>query len=170
MSWTDGDLKLFAAGLSIGGQWNCTGAAALPPPTADPPAGAYYGQTLYVTLQSGTPGALIRFTEDGSIPEADGVVFADMPIEVDKTMTITAYAQLRNRVSRVAAFRYVVDNPFMVTDTVALARAVPQKWADAAVVTVMQGAAPELTDRLTITGAIPAVSDDAVVEIVTGGS
>lgn len=170
MSWTDGDMKLFAAGLSIGGKWNCSGAAALPPPTADPPAGAYYGQTLYVTLQTGTPGALIRFTEDGSIPEADGAVFADVPIEVDKTMTITAYAQQNNRTSRVAAFRYVVDNPFLVTDTVTLARAVPQRWADAAVVTVMQGAAPELADRLGLAGAAPAITDDAVVEIVTGGS
>lgn len=171
MIWTDGDLKIFAAGLSIGGQWNCSGAAALPPPTADPPAGAYYGQVLYIRLMCDTPGAVIRFTTNGDAPAADGPLFdPEMPIEVSASTTIRAYAQAENRTSRIANFRYAVDNPFLVTDTVTLARAVPQRWADAAVVTVMQGAAPEVTDRLRLADAIPAVSDDAVVEIVTGGS
>jgi hypothetical protein len=40
MAWTDGDLKIFAAGLAIGGKWNGT-VSPIPVPVADPPPGVY---------------------------------------------------------------------------------------------------------------------------------
>ncbi len=49
-------------------------------------------KAVSVALKCGTPGAVIRYTLDGSTPGADGgAVYAD-PISVDKTTTITAVA------------------------------------------------------------------------------
>lgn len=123
MAWTDGDLKVFAAGLAVGGEWNAAGQAALPPPTADPPPGAYYGQVLYVKLDPGTPGAVVRYSTDGAPPSAVAPPFDEAhPIEVSADRTIRAFAQLENRTSRMAELVYRVDNPFVVTDQVVLAR------------------------------------------------
>lgn len=125
MAWTDGDLKVFAAGLAVGGEWNATGQTALPPPTADPPPGAYYGQVLYVKLLTATEGAIIRYSTDGTVPSALGPPFnEDAPIEVSETKTIRAFAQLCNQTSRIAELVYKVDNPFIVTDLVLLERSV----------------------------------------------
>jgi hypothetical protein len=49
-------------------------------------------QAVAVAIKCGTPGAVIRYTLDGSTPTADGGALYSEPIKADKTTTITAVA------------------------------------------------------------------------------
>lgn len=60
-------------------------------PSLTPGAGSAKGSVV-VTIKCGTPGAIIRYTLDGTIPTAEtGMVYAD-PIKVENTTTISAIA------------------------------------------------------------------------------
>jgi hypothetical protein len=65
-------------------------------PALDPPAGEY-PDAQRVALKCPTPGALIRYTLDGSTPTAKNGLLYSGPIEVKTTQTIAAVAFLEDR-------------------------------------------------------------------------
>ncbi|HWB00279.1 MAG TPA: chitobiase/beta-hexosaminidase C-terminal domain-containing protein [Pirellulales bacterium] len=78
-------------GLFVGTDTLDVATAAMP--TLDPPPGSFSGP-LRVTLASRTPGAVIRYTLDGTLPSSTtGSVYHD-PIEIDDVTTIVAVACL----------------------------------------------------------------------------
>jgi len=82
---TDGDTKTFFEGLDVGTL------ATSRSPTLSPAEGEFQVPQK-VTLACQTPGAVIRYTLDGTIPTtATGQVYSE-PIAVDKTTTIAAAA------------------------------------------------------------------------------
>lgn len=168
MAWTDGDLRIFAAGLSIGGQWNHTGQAMLPPPSADPPPGSYYGQVLYVKLFTSTEGAIIRYSTDGTLPSAIGQPFDEAaPIEISQNITVRAYAQRYNQISRIAELVYKVDNPFVVKDIVTITTRMLR--ATCGTVDIgFEHKSPVVSDLVKITNHLLTISEDvAEIEIIT---
>lgn len=110
MAWTDGDLKILAVGMAIGGQWNQTGQSMLPPPTGDPPPGNYFGTSQIVALSAQTEGAIIRFTVDGQDVGADGAIYTG-PLLIERDTVIKAFAAKGWKTSPQAALKYVVKNP-----------------------------------------------------------
>jgi arylsulfatase A-like enzyme len=60
-------------------------------PVMDPPAGELSGPAQ-VTLRSPTPGAVIRYTLDGTTPAPDGGRLYEGPIRVENTTTLAAVA------------------------------------------------------------------------------
>ncbi len=80
------DSPLFVLTLGGGGGGGGTAAA----PAFSLPGGSYAG-VQQVSLSSGTPGAVIRYTVDGSTPSSASPVYAG-PIAVGSSLTIKAYA------------------------------------------------------------------------------
>ncbi|MFA5006606.1 MAG: chitobiase/beta-hexosaminidase C-terminal domain-containing protein [Candidatus Izemoplasmatales bacterium] len=78
-------------------------------PTVDVPAGQY-ADAVTVALASATPGATIRFTLDGSVPDETSPSYAD-PIRIDSSTVLTVRAFAEGlRPSETAVFDYVVDD------------------------------------------------------------
>lgn len=65
-------------------------AQAVPPPSFEPDAGTF-STAIQVRITSGTPGATIRYTLDGTDPEADDPVYS-APVYVGRTLTLKARA------------------------------------------------------------------------------
>ncbi|MBB2487537.1 chitobiase/beta-hexosaminidase C-terminal domain-containing protein [Mitsuaria sp. WAJ17] len=80
------DSPLFVLTLGGGGGGGGTAAA----PTFSVPAGTYTS-AQQISLASSTPGAVIRYTIDGSTPSAASPAYA-APIPVGRSLTIKAYA------------------------------------------------------------------------------
>lgn len=126
MAWTEKELKIFASGLAIGGQWNHVGDSAIPVPNVDPPPGNYFGQIIQVRLWSDIPGAIVRATFDGSIPSATAEPLNPNDLtEIDVTTTVRAFAQLSNKTSKVASYKFDLENPFDATDIIYKAQVAP---------------------------------------------
>jgi plastocyanin len=85
-------------------------AVAPPPPTASPPGGRYDG-AQDVRLADADPDATIRYTTDGSQPDAGSTAYTG-PIRVDANTTITAVAvDPAGNAGDPAAFEYVIAPP-----------------------------------------------------------
>ncbi|MDL5033701.1 beta-1,3-glucanase family protein [Pelomonas sp. APW6] len=96
------DSPLFV--LTLGGGGGGTAAA----PTFSIPGGSYAGPQQ-VSLASSTPGAVIRYTLDGSTPTSASPVYAG-PIAVSSSLTIKAYASATGMTdSPVASASYTVS-------------------------------------------------------------
>lgn len=74
------------------------------------PAGGTYTSTQTVALASATPGALIRYTTDGSTPTASSPLYA-APLTVSSSQTIKAFASAIGYAdSPLASATYTIDN------------------------------------------------------------
>src|SRR5688572_27167317 len=66
-----------------------------PPPESDitfsVPSGTFEG-SLSVSMQTKLPGAVIRYTTDGSAPDAESPIYSGDPIELSETRQIRAQA------------------------------------------------------------------------------
>ena len=124
MAWTEKELKIFASGLAIGGQWNHVGDSAIPVPNIDPLPGNYIGQILHVRLWSDVPGAVVRATFDGSIPSATAEpISKNATTDVDTDTVIKAFAQVNNKTSKIATYKFTFNNPFDTSDIVVIENA-----------------------------------------------
>lgn len=115
MVWTDGDWKIFAVGLAIGGKYNHTHGT-LPKVKSTLPSGSY-GEVVSFTLFCDLPGVTIMYSIDGNTPTT---VYAGETITIDTEQTLVcyAYAIYKQGLSAMSRFTYVVDFPdFGVSDT-----------------------------------------------------
>lgn len=79
-------------------------------PYATPAAGSVAENTA-VTLKSGTEGAMIYYTTDGTEPTAASSIFDELnPIRITKSMTVKAIAMKDGRSSTVVSFAYTVSS------------------------------------------------------------
>jgi hypothetical protein len=138
--------------------------------TLSPPAGTYYaGQT--VTLATPTPGALIRYTTDGTTPSATvGTELASGgTVSVDRTMTIKAVAYKPGwRDSLVASALYTMR---VAAPVYSPAAGIYTGAQQVTLTTATPGAAIRYTLDGTMpsrTVGIPAVSGDAVNVSLSG--
>jgi outer membrane protein OmpA-like peptidoglycan-associated protein len=82
-------------------------------PTFDPAAGPFTG-SKQVTVTCSTPGAVARYTTDGTSPTEASPVYSG-PIAVDKTTTINAICLAPGApASQVASATYTVETPRVV--------------------------------------------------------
>ena len=81
------------SGLATGGSIQVTsGSVVAPTPTFNPPEGGYVGAQS-VTLGSTAPGAIIRYTTNGTTPTSSSAVYSSpIIVPVNTTMTLKAYA------------------------------------------------------------------------------
>jgi hypothetical protein len=112
MAWTEGDLRIFAAGLAIGGRWNRT-FGTLPRVKSSVASGTYW-YAQYFTLSCDLTEATILYSIDGGTPTT---VYAGEEIYIDDDMVCLAYAVYGQGLSPMSKFTYIVDNPFQQLDT-----------------------------------------------------
>lgn len=112
MAWTDGDFKIFAAGLAIGGKYNHTHGT-LPRVKSSVASGTYW-YTQYFTLSCDLTEATILYSIDGSTPTT---VYAGEEIYIGDDMVCYAYAIYGQGLSPMSKFTYIVENPFQQSDT-----------------------------------------------------
>lgn len=116
MAWTEGDLRIFAAGLAIGGRWNRT-FGTLPRVEASQPAGVY-SSVFDITLSCAVSGATIFYSTDGTTPT---MVYHGETINIGDDLTVTAFAVLGSDLSPMSVFRYVIYIPAIDTsDSIAV--------------------------------------------------
>ena len=118
MAWTDGDFKIFAAGLAIGGKYNHTHGT-LPRVKASVVSGTY-SSVFNVTLSCDLTAAIIMYSADGGTPTT---VYAgeEIVIDAEGTHYIYAYAVYGQSLSPMAKYTYVIYVPRIVTsDTIYL--------------------------------------------------
>lgn len=114
MAWTDSDLKIFAAGLAIGGKYNHT-LGTLPRVKSSVVSGTYW-YTQYFTLSCDLTEATILYSVDGSTPTT---VYAGEEIYIGESLVCYAYAVYGQGLSPMSKFIYIVDNPLAnLSDTV----------------------------------------------------
>lgn len=112
MAWTDSDLKIFAAGLAIGGKYNHT-LGTLPRVKSSVVSGTYW-YTQYFTLSCDLTEATILYSVDGSTPTT---VYAGEEIYIGESLVCYAYAVYGQGLSPMSKFSYVIDNPFQQTES-----------------------------------------------------
>ena len=118
MAWTDGDFKIFAAGLAIGGKYNHTHGT-LPRVKASVVSGTY-SSVFNVTLSCDLTDATIMYSTDGGTPIT---VYAgeEIVIESEGTHVIYAYAIYGQGLSPMSKFTYIIYVPKVITsDTIYL--------------------------------------------------
>lgn len=168
MAWTNEQLKIFAAGMAIGGQWNHVGDGTIPIPNIDPLPGNYFGQIVQVRLWSDFPGAIVRASFDGTLPSATSEpIGPDTITEIDVTTTIYAFAQVRNKTSKIAAYKFVLDNPFDTTDIVYKDKAVPSIPEETPVIGIHSITITVEEDTVYLDNVAPGITDDHIIELVT---
>ena len=167
MDWTQENLKIFASGLAIGGQWNHVGDSSIPIPNIDPLPGNYFGQIINVRLWSDIPGAILRATFDGSIPSATAEPLKPNDLtEIDVTTTVRAFAQLNNKTSKVASYKFNLENPFDTTDIIYKAQVAPV-IVDSEHEICMDAVQIDVADTVNMVQSKLNINDTAVIEIVT---
>lgn len=145
MAWTDNDLKIFAAGLAIGGKWNHTHGT-LPRVKASVPSGTY-SSVFDVTLSCDISAATIMYSADGGTPTT---VYAGENITVDTegTHVVYAYALYGQGLSPMAKYTYVIYVPRVVTsDSISVP---PFSPSDSAIVAVADPVSISVADTLEI--------------------
>ena len=125
---SDGDTK---AGqlcfLSLDVTGGSGGEVTVSAPTFTPAAGTYYSP-IDVTIKSGTSGASIYYTLDGSEPTTSSTAYSE-PIHITATTTVKAIAAAEGKVSAVSTAEYVMGTATSVTNIAAY-----QQMADSTVV------------------------------------
>lgn len=87
--------------------------ASAAPPTFSPPGGAY-ASAQSVSLSSSTPGAIIRYSTDGSTPSSSNGLTYTGPFTVSSSMTVNAIATLSGLVDSAvtsATYNFVPPTP-----------------------------------------------------------
>lgn len=115
MDWSEGDWKLFATGLAIGGKWNRTHGT-LPGVVASFPPGTYW-HTVELTLSCPVEGADIFYSTNGGVPLTH---YQGEEIYVGNTMDVMAFAVKGQDISGMSRFRYIIDNPLDTEDLLPL--------------------------------------------------
>lgn len=159
MPWTNGDLKIFAAGLSIGARWNHT-FGTLPKVQSSLPPGTYW-YTSHITLSCPAAGSTIMYSTDGGTPTR---VYGGEEIFIGHTMDVYAYAILGLGISSMSQFRYIIDNPFVPTERVTMETVLPDS-ADAAICRT-ECIVLTVTDAAALNGALPETSDGGAAVII----
>ena len=96
---------------------NGTGEIVVAKPTFTPAAGTYYAP-FEVTLKTGTTGATVHYTTDGTDPTTASPVYAN-PITISATTTVKAIAVLDDKVSDIAVAEYVMGESTEVANIAA---------------------------------------------------
>lgn len=79
--------------------------------------GGRYTASQTVTITNETPGAVIRYTVDGKLPDVSSPVYS-APIQITKSATLSAYAQApRLLSSQVTSATYFINEPMTPVDT-----------------------------------------------------
>lgn len=155
MAWTEGDLRIFAAGLAIGGRWNRT-FGTLPRVEASQPAGVY-SSVFDITLSCAVSSATIFYSTDGTTPTT---VYQGEAINIGDDLTVTAFAVLGSDLSPMSTFRYVIYIPAIDTSdsiaVLALADGLPE-------LSVQTPVAISVSDNITVL----AVNDPGVTVTVS---
>ena len=115
---SDGDTKagqLCFLSLDITG--GSGGEVTVSAPTFTPAAGTYYAP-IDVTIKSGTSGASIYYTLDGSEPTTSSTAYSD-PIHITATTTVKAIAAADGKVSAVSTAEYVMGTAQSVANIAA---------------------------------------------------
>ena len=147
--WTDSSVASASYYLSTG---------AVAAPTLSPGPGSYVGPQA-VSVWSGTPGAAIRYTTDGSEPGPTSPLYVG-PVTLDTTATLMAKAFRADLVpSPTTSGAYTIDNPGAVATPVFTP--LPGRYAAKRDVTV-SSATPGATLRYSTDGADPVPSDPQV--------
>lgn len=122
------------------------------------PSGGTYSSGQSVALSDATPGAVIRYTTDGSVPSASSPVYSG-PIAVNATATINAYASVAGFTdSAVATSGYTIMVP-AIAPTFSLAGGTYTTLQSVTLVDATQGAAIHYTtDGSTPTASSPTYS------------
>ncbi len=106
MAWTAADLKIFAAGLAIGGKYNHT-QGNLPKVMSSVPSGTY-SEVFYITLSCIVTEATIFYSTDGTTPRT---VYDGSSIYIDKDSTVLAFAAYGEQLSGMSKFVYIIYIP-----------------------------------------------------------
>ena len=106
MAWTDGDFKIFAAGLAIGGKYNHTHGT-LPRVKSSVPSGTY-GVVFAFTLSCDLAQATILYSVDGGTPTT---VYLGEELYCGADMVCYAYAIYGQSLSPMSKFTYVIYIP-----------------------------------------------------------
>lgn len=91
----------------------------------------FYDEPFELELATPTPGATIRYTLDGSIPDAESMLYSD-PITISKTETVRAFAAadgLQPSSVETQTYLFVEDVITQSRDT-AQSRGFPSTWAE----------------------------------------
>ncbi len=125
--------------------------------------GGEYSTVVIVMVRVATPGATIRFTQNGSDPtESDPIVVSDSRIAINTSMTLKARAYLTGRRPsevRTASFKIVSAGggpPLGPGDTAAAGRRSIVATPDGRVWSWMKDDTPHLVDGLTMITAVAA--------------
>jgi hypothetical protein len=129
-------------------------------PVFTPPAGTYVpigaefpNCALHVEIKSSTPGAVVHFTLDGSVPHAGSPAYKE-PLEIPGETTITAIALAPPFApSEVVSSRYVVVFPTDLTSTPTLSP--PPGTYDGPQTVTMMSATEDSTICYTLDGSSP---------------
>ncbi len=131
--------------------------AAAAAPTFSPAAGTY-SNAQTVTLATTTPGAVIRYTLDGSDPTPAARIFA-APFTVSASATVKARADALNLApSSVAAANYVISGAAVAAPAFSVAGGIYRTSRAVTITTTTPGA----TIRYTTDGHDPTPSDTAI--------
>ena len=128
-----------------------------------------YDSTFTITLECDTPGTVIRFTTDGSVPEeATGELYRG-PLTIDHTTTIRARAFGKNRFASTVLTRSFIHKDELISQS-ANPAGFPQKWNKTEADYEMD---PEVTEKhkaeiLAALGSLPMVSVVAPTASVFG--
>jgi len=106
-------------------------------PTFDPPAGDYE-EEIDVVISCSTPGAIIRYTSDGSEPNASSEIYG-VPLHLDQDTTLRAKAYLSNwapsaTVTAVYQISVDVDDPHAVPLYTGIHQVYPNPFAENATI------------------------------------
>lgn len=107
MAWTDNDLKIFAAGLAIGGKYNHTHGTL--PRVKSSVASGTYSSVFNLKLSCDLALATIMYSIDGSTPTT---IYSGEDIYVGDDLVCYAYAIYGQNLSPMSKFVYIIYIPY----------------------------------------------------------
>jgi hypothetical protein len=155
VAWTDNDLKIFAAGLAIGGKYNHTHGT-LPRVKSSMPSGRY-SDVFYVTLSCDLAGATIMYSIDGSTPTT---VYAGEQIYVGGDLVIFAFAMYGQGLSPMSKYTYDIYVPAIFADD--NVGPVPTLIDSSCIVAITTDLKINVSDGI----AVPGVADSDITSII----
>jgi uncharacterized repeat protein (TIGR03803 family) len=98
-------------------------------PTAIPiitPNGGTFGGPVAYSITDATPGAIIYYTTDGTVPTTSSSVWSGVPVVIDKSMTVQAIALASlMTVSAEATASFVINNTYAGSCSIPYGRGFP---------------------------------------------